>query len=691
MGWISNLRIQTKLLGAFGLVLLLVGGAAGFGLYRLSGATAAYGELARTTMAASRMADDVNASFISRHKVLKDIYLFNGDPAKIEKAASEVKELDQAVEAGLSQLQSNPALLPDELALADEASRALGEYAAASRAAIARVQAGGDDLYEVQQAAVQLTSGKDRPISEALDGLADRLDKRSGRESAALEADVQRTLPVVLGVMIAAVVAGFGIALLFARSIASGVGRTAAVARQIARDDLPALLRVTKALAAGDLTQDAAVTTQPVAISGRDEIGQMASDFNRMIEGLQETGSAFREMTRNLRELVGQVQQSAEGLAGTSQQLGAAAGQTSGAVQQVTDAVQQVARGAQEQSTSAQASNASVEQLLQVIEQVARGAQEQARAVAGASATTEQMATGVEQVAANAQRVAAASEQTKASAEQGARAVEETVEGMAQIRTVVTAATGKVEELGQLGERIGQVVETIDDIAEQTNLLALNAAIEAARAGEHGRGFAVVADEVRKLAERSQRETKAIADLIRDVQSGTRDAVSAMAQGAGQVQAGAAQADRAGRALGEILQAVEQTVSQVSAIAAAAQEMAARSREVTTAMASISAVVEEATAATDQMAATAEGVGRSVSGIAAVAEENSAATEEVSASAEEMSAQVEEMSAQAEELAATAEQLRALVARFELEGDALTAGREAPAAAGEVRRGRRAA
>src|SRR5581483_5400267 len=370
---------------------------------------------------------------------------------------------------------------------------------------IARVQAGGDDLYEVQQAAVQLTSGKDRPVSEALDRLADDLDKRSGRESAALEADVQRTLPVVLGVMIAAVVAGFGIALLFARSIASGVGRTAAVARRIARGGLPALLRVTKALAAGDLTQDAAVTTQPVAVSGRDEIGQMASDFNRMIEGLQETGSAFREMTRNLRELVGQVQQSAEGLAGTSQQLGAAAGQTSGAVQQVTDAV------------------------------------------------------------------------------------------------------------------------------------------------------------------------------------------SAMAQGAGQVQAGAAQADRAGRALGEILQAVEQTVSQVSAIAAAAQEMAARSREVTTAMASISAVVKEATAATDQMAATAEGVGRSVSGIAAVAEENSAATEEVSASAEEMSAQVEEMSAQAEELAATAEQLRALVARFELEGDALTAGREAPAAAGEVRRGRRAA
>jgi methyl-accepting chemotaxis protein len=97
------------------------------------------------------------------------------------------------------------------------------------------------------------------------------------------------------------------------------------------------------------------------------------------------------------------------------------------------------------------------------------------------------MAAGVEQVASNARQVADASHQTRASAEQGARAVRETVDGMSEIKHVVTAASVKVEELGRLGEKIGAVVETIDDIAEQTNLLALNAAIEAARAGEHGR------------------------------------------------------------------------------------------------------------------------------------------------------------------------------------------------------------
>jgi methyl-accepting chemotaxis protein len=248
-----------------------------------------------------------------------------------------------------------------------------------------------------------------------------------------------------------------------------------------------------------------------------------------------------------------------------------------------------------------------------------------------------------------------------------ARPVRETTAAMAQIQSVVGQAASKVRDLGILGQKIGAVVETIDDIAEQTNLLALNAAIEAARAGEHGKGFAVVADEVRKLAERSGRETKQIAELIAQVQTGTQEAVAAMDSGAASVELGSQKADQAGRALQEILEAVQATVRQVGEIASSSQQMASGARSVTDAMHSISAVVEESTAASQEMSAQAIQVTTSIQSIAAVCEEQSAATEQVSASTEEMSAQVDQMSAQAQELAATAEQLKVLVSRFKLD------------------------
>ncbi len=241
---------------------------------------------------------------------------------------------------------------------------------------------------------------------------------------------------------------------------------------------------------------------------------------------------------------------------------------------------------------------------------------------------------------------------------------------MLEIRTVVADAATKVEQLGKLGEKIGDVVETIDDIADQTNLLALNAAIEAARAGEHGRGFAVVADEVRKLAERSQRETRAISELIRDVQTGTRQAVEAMETGSGKVEQGTAKADQAGAALTEILDAVEEMVERVTTITTAAQEMAGASRGVVSAMASISAIVEESSAATEQMAAQAGQVGESIQSIASAAEQSSGATRQVSASSEEMAAQVADVSEQAEVLARTAAEVRSLLAQFRVDGAA---------------------
>jgi methyl-accepting chemotaxis protein len=277
------------------------------------------------------------------------------------------------------------------------------------------------------------------------------------------------------------------------------------------------------------------------------------------------------------------------------------------------------------------------------------------------------MTAGVEHVAAHAENVSASSQLTRAAADHGVLAVRDTIAGMGEIQEVVMLATASVQELGQLGERIGAVVETIDGIAEQTNLLALNAAIEAARAGEHGRGFAIVADEVRKLAERSQTETKGIAELIGSVQASTKRAVEAMETGALKVGLGSSRAGQAGRALEEILQAVEVTVTQVSEIAASAQVIASDAHLVNESIGTIHVVVEGNTAACEEMTVRAQDVTEAIRAITAVAEEQRAASEAVSNGADTMTAQVEEMSRQAHSLAMTAERLTSLVSRFNVE------------------------
>ncbi|MCX6082725.1 MAG: methyl-accepting chemotaxis protein, partial [Chloroflexi bacterium] len=200
----------------------------------------------------------------------------------------------------------------------------------------------------------------------------------------------------------------------------------------------------------------------------------------------------------------------------------------------------------------------------------------------------------------------------------------------------------------------------------QTNLLALNAAIEAARAGEQGKGFAVVADEVRKLAERSSLATKEIAGLIKGIQKTVSEAVSAMKESATEVESGVIRANSAGEALTNILRAAESVNKQAEEAGSAAARISVAAGELVGAVDSVSAVIEENTAATEQMAANSSELTQSIENIASISEENSAAVEEVSASTEEVSAQVEEVSASAASMMDMAKNLQQIVAQFKL-------------------------
>jgi methyl-accepting chemotaxis protein len=258
-------------------------------------------------------------------------------------------------------------------------------------------------------------------------------------------------------------------------------------------------------------------------------------------------------------------------------------------------------------------------------------------------------------------------------------AVDETAGGMRRIKTSVEVTAARVTELGAKGEQIGAIVETIDDIAEQTNLLALNAAIEAARAGEQGKGFAVVADEVRKLAERSSQATKEIAQLIGQVQSGTEAAVQAMKAGAAEVETGAELAEQAAGALQEIREAAAARNTVLNDMMSSVVEIRSLSADVVRATDGISEIAAETNEAAARMGAAADTVGQSVESIAAISQENSASAEEVSAATEQMSAQAEEVVASAATLSEMAQGLDELVARFRLrDGDPANSGNVIP-------------
>jgi methyl-accepting chemotaxis protein len=196
-------------------------------------------------------------------------------------------------------------------------------------------------------------------------------------------------------------------------------------------------------------------------------------------------------------------------------------------------------------------------------------------------------------IAKNCQLAAEGAQRASQTARDGAAVVERTVTVMGQIAEKVQESAKTVESLGVRSDQIGAIIGTIEDIADQTNLLALNAAIEAARAGEQGRGFAVVADEVRALAERTTRATKEIGEMIKAIQNETKGAVIAMEQGVEQVEAGTVEAAKSGDALRNILDQVNDVAMQVNQIATAAEEQTATTSEISGNMQRITEVVQQ--------------------------------------------------------------------------------------------------
>jgi methyl-accepting chemotaxis protein len=319
-------------------------------------------------------------------------------------------------------------------------------------------------------------------------------------------------------------------------AIASGIALLFTITRSIAVP-VHKTMTVLESLAARDLTHT-------LEVESTDELGVMAGALNRTIEVFRGTLTTMS--------------QTAEQLASASEEISAGAGQTAESARVTSDQTIQAATAMQEMSAS------------------------------------------VHEISQNSQRASDASRNAAEAARHGGKAVQDTLSTMQGIAESTSSVAATIAKLGQSSEQIGKIVSVIDDIADQTNLLALNAAIEAARAGEQGRGFAVVADEVRKLAERTTKATKEIADMIESIQKETQNAVKAMERESEDVRVGVDKTSASGAALQEIIKMSESVGDMISTIATAATQQSAATEQINSNVSQISSSTQQSSAAAEE-------------------------------------------------------------------------------------------
>ncbi len=374
----------------------------------------------------------------------------------------------------------------------------------------------------------------------------------------------------------------------------------------------------------------------PVKVAGDDELGQFGELFERMRCTLAEMALHVKRAANGVVTGADQIGACSRELLATADAQVTEAGMTADAVQDVAQNIRRVDDHVQALASSVEETSASIAEMAVSFQQVAGNADALASGAGQTSASIQQVAASIEAVAARASQADAVATQAATAAQTGSDAVSQTAAGLERINMVMAEVVTVISGLGRSSEEIGKIVELIDDIADQTNLLALNAAIEAARAGEHGRGFAVVADEVRKLAERSATATRQIATLIKSIQQETDLAIAKTRNGESALKEGTELSIKAGRDLTAIVGAVREVADLMGQIAAATQEQSTASAQIAASSKHMNMLTLQVSQATREQALSGEQIVTSVDLMNRLTREISMATADQTRGAEKV-------------------------------------------------------